>query len=293
MFRPRQVQQTNRNRFSSNSQSYNNVPPPPSLATQQNQRAPTSTPSIRFQINSRPGRRSRFSSPPKQTATSETNAMDTSETESKPVIDSIQAFKMAYDRQSWPENLKWTRNCQTRWKTNDPFSFTENIGSLSRVDARPVFYVRKPMIGWKQFSLIFSKMISSTRSIGWTNRFPSKMQRVFSSFFHRRFVLRFLSRSETTKNFDATTSSLLELAKSSYAENKNREEQTRFNKVRQVPSESVQRAFADDEDNERNRSRSASSSSSSTLSTNGGQKNVKFVSTFLFWWKSIFFLSVF
>ena len=90
-----------------------------------------------------------------------------------------------------------------------------------------------------------------------------------------RFLLRpDLSANVRSNTFDSTNSSLLQIAKSSYAENKQREDLIRLNKLRTITSESVQRAFGnnddDDDDDEtptsssRKRSSSSSSSSSST-----------------------------
>jgi hypothetical protein len=134
-FRPRQAQQSYRNRFPANNnnnnqqfQSYNNVPPPTNLAQSKPQQS-----GIRFQLNTRPqnttttnksGRRTRFSSPPKQQASSFSSSyptpmatppenrhddtmMDTTNShESRPIMSAIQAFKLACDKQNWPESLK-------------------------------------------------------------------------------------------------------------------------------------------------------------------------------------------
>ena len=123
-FRPRQAQPSYRSRFSATTNnssqsgaSYNNVPPPANLAPPKPQ-----TPSIRFQLNTRPtlpanrpGRKSRFSSPPKQQTnpvpfptpmtTPKDNRMDTSH--ARPVVmTAIQAFKLACDKQNWSEPIK-------------------------------------------------------------------------------------------------------------------------------------------------------------------------------------------
>jgi hypothetical protein len=133
-FRPRQAQQSYRPRYPSNNNnnnnnnqqfaSYNNVPPPSNLA----QSKPPQS-GIRFQLNTRPqsannrpGRRSRFSSPPKQQMSStayptpmptppenryDDTMMDTTNSsEPRPVMSAIQAFKLACDKQNWPESLK-------------------------------------------------------------------------------------------------------------------------------------------------------------------------------------------
>jgi hypothetical protein len=71
---------------------------------------------------------------------------------------------------------------------------------------------------------------------------------------------------------------LLQIAKSSYAENKQREDLSRLNKLRQTPSESFQRAFGnnDDEDDDADETTSShkrSSSSSSSSSDNDSKNN--------------------
>jgi hypothetical protein len=135
-FRPRQVQQSYRARFPGNNNnnnnqqftSYNNVPPPSNLAQSKPQQS-----GIRFQLNTRPqtaattnksGRRTRFSSPPKQQGTSFSSSyptpmptppenrhddtmMDTTNSnEPRPIMSAIQAFKLACDKQNWPDSLK-------------------------------------------------------------------------------------------------------------------------------------------------------------------------------------------
>lgn len=124
-FRPRQAQQSYRARFQANNnnqqqqqqqsqfQSYNNVPPPSSLTQ------PKPQPSgIRFQLNTRPqttpnkpGRRTRFSSPPKQSMTPDNHSNDmqmdtTNPNESRGMMTAIEAFKLACDKQNWPDSLK-------------------------------------------------------------------------------------------------------------------------------------------------------------------------------------------
>jgi hypothetical protein len=94
-------------------------------------------------------------------------------------------------------------------------------------------------------------------------------------------LFRFLLRPESSPNvrsntFDSTNSSLLQIAKSSYAENKQREDLSRLNKLRQITSESVQRAFGNndnDGDDDDERKRSSSSSSSSSSSTDNDSNN--------------------
>jgi hypothetical protein len=91
-----------------------------------------------------------------------------------------------------------------------------------------------------------------------------------------------LSSNVRSNTFDSTNSSLLQIAKSSYAENKQREDLIRLNKLRTITSESVQRAFGnndDDDDNDEttttssSRKRSSSSSSSSSSSTSDNDSN--------------------
>ncbi len=134
-FRPRQVQQSYRARYPANNnnnnnsqqfQSYNNVPPPSNIAQSKPQQS-----GIRFQLNTRPqtttnksGRRTRFSSPPKQQITSfsssyptpmatppenrnnDTMMVTTNSNEPRPIMTAIQAFKLACDKQNWPDSLK-------------------------------------------------------------------------------------------------------------------------------------------------------------------------------------------
>ena len=139
-FRPRQVQQSYRARYPSNNNtnnynhnpnhnpqvsSYNNVPPPANLIQSKPQQS-----GIRFQLNTRPqtitttnksGRRTRFSSPPKQQQQptyptplptppenrNDDTMMDTSNShEPRPIMTAIQAFKLACDKQNWPDSLK-------------------------------------------------------------------------------------------------------------------------------------------------------------------------------------------
>lgn len=140
-FRPRQAQQSYRPRYPANNnnnnsqaQSYNNVPPPANLNQPRAQQS-----GIRFQLNTRPqtaaaaattpnktGRRTRFSSPPKHQNNSFSSSfptpmttpteirhddtmMDTTNShDARPVMSAIQAFKLACDKQNWPEALKYS-----------------------------------------------------------------------------------------------------------------------------------------------------------------------------------------
>ncbi|CAF2123946.1 unnamed protein product [Rotaria magnacalcarata] len=277
-FRPRQAQQSHRARFSANNnqqqqqyQSYNNVPPPSNITQSKPQQS-----GIRFQLNTRPqttvnrgGRRTRFSSPPKQqTASSSSSSvsyptpmtmpdhrndvtsMDTNNaSEQRPIMSAIEAFKLACDKQSWPESLK------TYWQSIENRCTTDLLRSQAQE--------------WFQGVLVDAFQKNLVKTIDWINRPIPEFLRSDSS-------------SNVRSNvFDSSSTSLLQIAKSSYAENKQREDLSRLNKLRQIASESAQRAFADDDDDDNNnnnensssRKRSSSSSSSSSSSNDNDNNN--------------------
>ncbi|CAF3999398.1 unnamed protein product, partial [Rotaria sp. Silwood1] len=122
--------------------SYNNVAPPTNLSQSKPQQS-----GIRFQLNTRPqttvtttnrsGRRTRFSSPPKQQMISSSNSyptpmptppdhrhddtiMDTTNSnELRPIMSAIEAFKLACDKQNWPDSLKkYWQSIENRCTTN-------------------------------------------------------------------------------------------------------------------------------------------------------------------------------